>query len=140
MNKQIVMVLAFPALSCGEPGEPNQCANASVTEASAAEALKAQAQDGSWRERIDSLVAAAPADSVMASIVVMYRNSPTVEDRGLLDEVGAVITYEYRLIPAFTIDISVAGVAILAQSENIAVIGISGTKQIFYPTGCQSDG
>ncbi len=115
----LVLVVGF-TISCGSAGQSGDCADPLTTEP----ALEQVVQDSTgWRELLSRFVESAPPDSIVRAAVI-YSSRPASEDRQLLAELGATIRYEFIGLAAFTIQISVEGLGILAGSDRVVHLAV----------------
>lgn len=124
------LVFLAAMVSCGSPGEPeaDECGG---TLAPAALITQSDSIRQTWRDSWEEYGQSLPPDSVVR-LGVMFRSFPTDADRQLLAELDAVITYEFTIIPALSIEIRAEGIVVLARYERVTLLSV-GHRYVPFP-------
>jgi hypothetical protein len=136
-NRTVVLgAAALVALTaaCGNSQAPTDCSESPFSE-SALVAASEQDTAQTWRERIDSLVANAPGDSVVSAGII-YVSWPTDEDRELLRLVDATIVYEFISFAGLVVSVPVRGLSAIAGSERVQHMGVASESLMPMTRGC----
>ncbi len=90
-------------------------------------------EDQDWRAKLEDVVETSAPDRVLR-VTVWYTSQPTPEDLEHVRELGGVVAYEFLLLPGRRVEMEVAGLAVLAESDRIVKIKIPGPQRVTLDT------